>query len=477
MNRSSLLYLICIAVSLAALVVGCSGNGRVTLAQQYIHAGKTYLADGKLDKALAEFEKARETAPHHLPIYLQIGRVYTLQGRFGKAVESCRYVLEQDPESARAYALWGSILLRRGRFAEAVPKYEKAAELDPSDIGVLSQWGLALVKLGRNEEALPVFERAAQVDPSPSADFLAHWGTALQHLGRREEAIRKYEAALDLVPEHFTSLNNLGLLFVRRESDRARGIRLLENAVKARPGDPSTVHNLGWAYLQAKRYPEAYNLLQRAVAATDSSSPAYAERLANLRRAEAQLPRRAATSDMPNILFFVIDTLRADHLSSYGYPRKTTPHIDAVAKRGALFENAISQAPWTAASMASLFTGLYPSVHGLDGGIRWGPGQRSAGGALPFAVQKVLSSSQVTLAEGLRRHGYRTAGFVSNIYVNSIFGFSQGFETYNDEHRSYSKNVARVKRRAKDTNKYVFEWLDKGPERGRDAGEADHELE
>jgi arylsulfatase A-like enzyme len=259
-------------------------------------------------------------------------------------------------------------------------------------------------------------------------------------------------------------MNNLGLLLVRRESERARGIRLLEGAVKARPGDPSALHNLGWAYLQAKRYPEAYNLLQRAVAATDSSSPVYEERVANLERAEAQLPRRAANPDMPNILLFVIDTLRADHVSSYGYPRKTTPHIDAVAKRGVLFENAVSQAPWTAASIASLFTGLYPSVHGLDGGIRWGPGQRSAGGTLPFAIQKVLSSSQVTLAEGLRRHGYQTAGFVSNIYVNSIFGFSQGFELYNDEHRGYSKNVARAKRRAEDTNKYVFEWLDQEPE-------------
>ncbi|MCZ6822270.1 MAG: sulfatase, partial [Deltaproteobacteria bacterium] len=57
-----------------------------------------------------------------------------------------------------------------------------------------------------------------------------------------------------------------------------------------------------------------------------------------------------------------------------------------------------------------------------------------------------------------------TAGFVSNVYVNSIFGFSQGFEVYNDEHKEYSKNVSGAKRRAEDTNRYVFEWLDQKPQ-------------
>ena len=465
MRGSLVLQVVCISVSLALFCVSCSRqDGRVVLARQHIYAGNSYFADRKLDKALAEFEIARAIAPHHLPIYLRLGALYTAQGRFDKAVDNFQHVIGQDPESARAYALWGGALMRQGRFAEAVPKYERAAELDPSAIGVFRQWGLALVKLRRNAEALSVFERAAELDSDPPAGFLAHWGTALQHLGRREEAIGKYEAALELVPDHFTATNNLGLLLVRRASERARGILLLEKVAKTRPGDPATLHNLGWAYLQAGRYPEAYNLLQRAVAATDSSSPAYQERLTNLNLAAAQLPRRAAAPEMPNVLLILLDTLRADHVSSYGYVRKTTPHIDAIAKQGVLFENAISQAPWTAASVASLFTGLYPSVHGLDGGIRWGPGQRSADGGLPFAVQKVLSSSQLTLAEIFRRNGYRTAGFVSNVYVNSIFGFSQGFETYNDEHREYSKNVARAKRRAEDTNAYVFEWLDQRPE-------------
>src|SRR5437588_2020806 len=68
--------------------------------------------------------------------------------------------------------------------------------------------------------------------------------------------------------------------------------------------------------------------------------------------------------DQPNVLLVVIDDTRADHLSCYGYQRPTTPNIDRLAATGVLYEQCISPAVWTLPSMASLFTGLYPSQHG-----------------------------------------------------------------------------------------------------------------
>ena len=62
---------------------------------------------------------------------------------------------------------------------------------------------------------------------------------------------------------------------------------------------------------------------------------------------------------------FLIDTLRADHLSYYGYERDTTPNIDAFAKESLVFKNAFSPAPWTPAAMASIFTGTYTTTHGM----------------------------------------------------------------------------------------------------------------
>ena len=67
----------------------------------------------------------------------------------------------------------------------------------------------------------------------------------------------------------------------------------------------------------------------------------------------------------PNIVLITIDTLRADHLDLYGYPRKTAPSLTELASRGVTFDHAVSQAPWTLPSIASLLTSLYPSQHGV----------------------------------------------------------------------------------------------------------------
>ncbi len=114
----------------------------------------------------------------------------------------------------------------------------------------------------------------------------------------------------------------------------------------------------------------------------------------------------------PNIVLVVIDTLRADHLSCYGYSRPTTPRIDALAARGTLFEDASATAAYTRASTASILTGVYPSVHGA------------------VAHADAISPRVPTLAEKLRVAGYRTAGIIRNGNVRPRFGFGRGFESY-----------------------------------------------
>jgi choline-sulfatase len=116
----------------------------------------------------------------------------------------------------------------------------------------------------------------------------------------------------------------------------------------------------------------------------------------------------------PDVLIVVIDTLRSDHCSLYGYERETTPHLDALATRGATFEQAYSPTSTTCPAHATLFTGRHPGTHGL---VRNG---------------LVLADDEVTLAELAAADGYRTAGFVSSFPVSSLFGFDQGFEHFDD---------------------------------------------
>ena len=102
-----------------------------------------------------------------------------------------------------------------------------------------------------------------------------------------------------------------------------------------------------------------------------------------------------ASAGAPNVLLIVLDTVRADRLSVQGYGRDTTPQLARLARRGVVFEEARSAAPWTLPSHASLFTG------------RW-PHELRVGGDRP------LDATYPTLAEHLSKHGYATAGFVGH---------------------------------------------------------------
>ncbi len=129
-----------------------------------------------------------------------------------------------------------------------------------------------------------------------------------------------------------------------------------------------------------------------------------------------------APAGKPNIVFIVLDTVRADHLSLYGYPRPTTSHLDQWAKEGVVFDNAISASPWTLPSHASMFTGLLPHQHGAEE-------------AIP------LEGRSWTLAEILASEGYETAAFTANFaYGLKGWGYGQGFQLYDDYSESLAHN-------------------------------------
>ena len=113
-----------------------------------------------------------------------------------------------------------------------------------------------------------------------------------------------------------------------------------------------------------------------------------------------------------NILFLLVDTLRADRLSGHGYSRPTSPTIDALGDTGVRFSRHLAQSSWTKASMASLWTGTYPIRTGI---LRFND-------ALPEAAPMP--------AEILRDHGMETAGIWRNGWVAANFGFAQGFGLY-----------------------------------------------
>lgn len=130
------------------------------------------------------------------------------------------------------------------------------------------------------------------------------------------------------------------------------------------------------------------------------------------RRAWGRLP--ASPPAASNVLFIVLDNVRADSMSLYGYERPTTPRLAALARTGIRFDSARSPAPWTLPSHASMFTGQWPHRLSVD----W---MRGLDGTYP------------TLAEFLAGQGYATAGFVANTYYcNARYGLNRGFARYED---------------------------------------------
>ena len=135
----------------------------------------------------------------------------------------------------------------------------------------------------------------------------------------------------------------------------------------------------------------------------------------------------------PNLVLIVIDTLRADHLSCYGYSRDTTPFLDSLASRGALFERALSTSSWTTPATASIHTSLYPPQHTVLEGFR-AARVRNAG-TERFDINAIPPDIE-TISEMLKGQGYSTFAVTDNINISPFEGFDQGFDRFwyfNDE--------------------------------------------
>ncbi|QDU66054.1 sulfatase [Engelhardtia mirabilis] len=159
-----------------------------------------------------------------------------------------------------------------------------------------------------------------------------------------------------------------------------------------------------------------------------------------------------APAQRPNLLLVVFDTTRADHLSTYGYGRETSPTVDALGARGLVCEQVWSQASLTPVSASSFLTGAYPYRTGVR--------------SLYMVGREELSSEVVTLAELLSDEGWSTAGFVSAPPMGARYGLDRGFQTWNDDTRKGARARAAMglgneyQRRADDTADLALEWLD-----------------
>ena len=148
-----------------------------------------------------------------------------------------------------------------------------------------------------------------------------------------------------------------------------------------------------------------------------------------------QCARRSLSGD--NVVLITLDTTRADRLGCYGYARAVTPVLDALARRGTLFERALAQVPMTLPSHAVLLTGRYPRELGIR-----------------LNAQAALGRDRPTLASVFKGRGYRTGAFVAAFVLDSRYGLDRDFEVYDDD---VGESV--LMRRADEVTDHALAWL------------------
>jgi len=153
----------------------------------------------------------------------------------------------------------------------------------------------------------------------------------------------------------------------------------------------------------------------------------------------------AASGQVKNVILISIDTCRADHLSCYGFDKKTTPNIDVLASEGTLFERAVTTNPITLPSHSSILTGTYPTSHGVRDNHDYN-----------------LHPSRVTIAEMVKELGLQTSAFVSAFPLAAGFGLNQGFDVYDEQfgERETGREAERLERTASETTAAAIAWLE-----------------
>lgn len=171
-----------------------------------------------------------------------------------------------------------------------------------------------------------------------------------------------------------------------------------------------------------------------------------AARLGALALSLAACAREAPLAPARNVLLITVDTLRADQLGAYGAQLGISPHIDALARGGVVFENAISQSSWTLPAIASLLTSTHPSTHGVDRYV------------------DRLDPSYETLCEILAGAGFATAAVSSHVYVGPRYGMDQGIAEFDDS-LSLGQRQVEQKVSSPEVSRRGIAWLEGATQR------------
>jgi tetratricopeptide (TPR) repeat protein len=206
--------------------------------------GKAFLQKGKVDEAIAHFQKSLELNPNYAATYYDLGLCFFKLGRIDEAIAQYEKALQISPGYPVARNDLGLALCRQGRVDDAIVQYEKALQINPGNAEFHVNLGDALREKGRVDEAIAHYQKALQISPDHAG---AHndLGNALLQKGRADEAITQYQMALKIIPDDASVHFNLGNALLHK-SRAEEALVQLQEALKLAPADPTVQGSLAW---------------------------------------------------------------------------------------------------------------------------------------------------------------------------------------------------------------------------------------
>ncbi len=268
-------------------------------AEFHHNLGSILYSKGRVDEAIAHFQKALGISQNDGEAYTGVGAVLLQKGQVDEAIVQFQKALELLPDSATAHHNLGFAFLQKGRVDEAIAQFQKALELQPNDGEADNDLGLVLLRKGRVDEAINQFQKALELQPN-YPDAHNNLGLALLQKGRVDEAITHFKRAVELHLDSAAAHYNLGsALFQKGLVDEA--ITCFQKALELQPNNPNTLNQLAWLLATCpdasiRNAPEAIQLAQQADQLVGGQNLVILRTLAAAYAGNGQFPEAVATA-------------------------------------------------------------------------------------------------------------------------------------------------------------------------------------
>jgi tetratricopeptide (TPR) repeat protein len=225
--------------------------------------GIVLLQKGRVDEAITQFHKALEIKPGYPDACNSLGIALMQKGRVDEAIASYKEALRSKPNYADAHYNLGIALLGEGRVGQAISQYQEALEIKPDYVDAHNNLGAALLQQGKVEEAISHFQKALQINPE-SAKAHLNLGLALLKKGNVREATVQFQKTLEIKPDDADALFNLGNI-LRQMGNMDDAIAHFQKTLAIDPGYVDAHINLGNVLLEKGKTDEAIAHFQKAL--------------------------------------------------------------------------------------------------------------------------------------------------------------------------------------------------------------------